>query len=106
MRAATACPTEAEWEFACRAGTTTLFFHGNDPAGSAEYRIRGKWAPVGSKKANPFGLFDMVGMAGTWCQDFYDAKYYESFGGKPAIDPQGPPDGNERIRARLLGRPS
>src|SRR5439155_6801275 len=109
-------PTEAQWEFACRAGTITNFSSGSDPSSlqgvanipdatprTAEPSIT--WAqpwsdgftftaPVGSLKSNAFGLFDMHGNACEWCEDFYDANYYAI---SPNSDPPGPVTGRERV---------
>ena len=96
-------PTEAEWEYACRAGTKTAFhygdelsseqanFNGNFPAGTAEKgAYLRKTAAVGSYPANAFGLHDMHGNVSEWCADFYDPDYYEN---SPEKDPLGPPLG-------------
>jgi len=96
-------PTEAEWEYACRAGTTTAFNLGNDlsskqanfngqfPHGKAE---KGEYlrrtAKVGSYPPNAWGLYDMHGNVGEWCADFYDQDYY---GKSPKADPTGPEKG-------------
>ncbi len=96
-------PTEAEWEYACRADTKTAFhfgdslsstqanFNGNYPAGGAETGpyLR-KTAAVGSYEANAFGLYDMHGNVAEWCADYYDPNYYED---SPLEDPLGPPMG-------------
>ncbi len=109
-------PTEAEWEYACRAGTTTLFSTGDDPTsldGSAnvadaavlEHHKHITWAmswndgfaftaPVGSFKSNNFGLFDMHGNVHEWCVDQYDAHAYAQ---SPATDPIGPNTGSQHI---------
>src|SRR5471030_1614390 len=76
-------PTEAEWEYACRAGTTTQFSFGDDDTELAQYGwydkiSRGKLMTVALKLPNPFGLFDMHGNAQEWCQDFFDEKWYEN----------------------------
>ncbi len=96
-------PTEAEWEYACRAGTTTPFhtgeslssreanFNGNYPYGGAgEGPYLEMTAPVGSYEPNAFGLYDMHGNVAEWCADFYDPDYYEN---SPAEDPPGPLEG-------------
>lgn len=66
-------PTEAEWEYACRAGTTTAYFWGNDESQQEAYTHPGSFdqlhASVGSKLPNPWGLYDMSGNAWEWCQD-------------------------------------
>jgi len=95
-------PTEAEWEYTCRGGTTTRYYGGDDP-----YRSNpGSWvdiggtdkglvltAPVGSLKPNAFGLFDMHGNAAQWCSDWYGEKYYAM---SPTDDPLGPESGKRR----------
>ncbi|HEX4131867.1 MAG TPA: SUMF1/EgtB/PvdO family nonheme iron enzyme [Pirellulales bacterium] len=82
-------PTEAEWEYACRAGTTTQYSFGNDPALLDRYgwfqKNSDKQAqPVGKKLANPFGLFDMHGNVLEWCQDMFDVNLYAN---SPVDDP-------------------
>ncbi len=93
-------PTEAEWEYACRAGTTTEFSFGNDPAMLDNYgwfNKNGVGGPraVGMKVASAFGLFDMHGNVSEWCQDFYAGDYYPN--STPA-DPFGPPSGFQHVR--------
>ncbi len=100
-------PTEAEWEYACRAGTTTPFYFGNtlngDKAncdGSVPYgtTVKGQYlirpAPVGSYEKNAFGLYDMCGNMCQWCSDWYDREYG---GTSPIDDPQGPKVGVSRV---------
>jgi formylglycine-generating enzyme required for sulfatase activity len=100
-------PTEAEWEYACRADTQTPFcfgnslsslqanFDGNYPYGGAKKgEYLEKTAPVGSYKPNDFGLFDMHGNLWQWCADWYDADYYKN---SPKQDPQGPSSGQSRV---------
>jgi formylglycine-generating enzyme required for sulfatase activity len=92
-------PTEAEWEYACRAGTTTPFHFGtlNDegtqsnlgattPQRSVEAPVLHRTTSVGQYKPNAFGLYDMHGNVREWCQDWYDEHYYDY---SPKDDPQG-----------------
>ncbi len=82
-------PTEAEWEYAARAGTTTPYFWGDstDPKVIGEYAWWGKnadfkYQKVGKKKPNPWGLHDMLGNVNEWCLDGYDAKGYANLSAK------------------------
>ncbi|QWE06628.1 SUMF1/EgtB/PvdO family nonheme iron enzyme [Polynucleobacter sp. JS-JIR-5-A7] len=111
-------PTEAEWEYACRAGTNSRFFTGDDPTTLISYanvfdldsvEIWPQWqkyaleyhshyefsAPVGSFLPNPFALYDMIGNVWEWCSDWYAENYYQY---APTIDPQGPNIGEARVR--------
>ena len=86
-------PTEAEWEFACRAGTTTAYSCGDQLLDSHEWSIRNsdvKAHPVALKRPNPFGLFDMHGNLSEWCRDRFDEKWYAQ---SPPTDPIGPETG-------------
>jgi len=92
-------PTEAEWEYACRAGTTTAYFFGNDPARLGEYawfdkNAGGRPRPVGQKRPNAWGLFDLCGNVWEWCNDFYGVDYYTA---SPKQDPRGPEHGKTKV---------
>lgn len=70
-------PTEAEWEYACRSGTSTRFYWGDQPDASAEHEwtrsnSQGRLQPVAQKRPNAWGLFDMGGNVEEWCKDIYD----------------------------------
>ena len=82
-------PTEAEWEYAARAGTTTAYFWGDDPGVIGEYCWWGKnsdfkYQKVGKKKPNPWGLYDILGNVLEWTLDQYDPEYYKN---SPAANP-------------------
>lgn len=88
-------PTEAEWEFACRAGTATSFWIGEkdqdlSQAGWFKTNTGNRTHPVGELKANPFGLYDMHGNVWEWVHDWRDPNYFEQFQELPALNPSGP----------------
>ncbi len=86
-------PTEAEWEYAARAGTRWYREAGLDAV--AWYKeITDRPRDVGGKPANPWGLFDVLGNAWEWTADYYDAAYFAS---SPKDDPRGPPSGAARV---------
>ncbi len=92
-------PTEAEWEYACRAGSTTQYWFGDDASVLAKYESCSTVASsslhrVGDKLANAWRLYDMSGNACEWCADWYGEDYY---GRSPVDDPQGPPTGTSRV---------
>jgi formylglycine-generating enzyme required for sulfatase activity len=85
-------PTEAEWEYACRAGTKTPFYFGETiSTDQANYNGQKKTTAVGSFPANGWGLHDMYGNVMEWCEDYYqDQNYYRN---SPKKDPEGPEKG-------------
>ncbi|MDL2272917.1 SUMF1/EgtB/PvdO family nonheme iron enzyme [Desulfovibrio sp. OttesenSCG-928-I05] len=91
-------PTEAEWEYAAKAGTHGLFFFGKDEeelSGYAWcYRNSENPRPVGGKFPNPWGLYDMYGNVAEWVQDFHSPTYYAD---SPRYDPEGPSGGTDRV---------
>ena len=108
-------PSEAEWEFACRAGTTTRYNHGDDPeqltsvGNVADATLTGRWSRpdavnssdgyafpcrVGLFRPNAFGLYDMHGNVYEWCADWYEKEYYAT---SPKDNPEGPLTGTRRI---------
>ncbi len=89
-------PTEAQWEYACRAGSTTRYCCGDDDSRLGEYAWHDvdQTHPVGEKKANAWGLYDMHGNTWELCQDWYDGKYYAN---SPTDDPRGPATGSCRV---------
>ncbi len=92
-------PTEAEWEYACRAGTKTEFFFGRDLIQLKDYawyidNSLNKTHPVAQKKPNPWGLYDMYGNVAEWCNDIYSENYYAV---SPEKNPQGPAKGKKYV---------
>jgi formylglycine-generating enzyme required for sulfatase activity len=97
-------PTEAEWEYACRAGTWTDYYTGNenmlekppalDAAGWYAYNSGSHTHAVGTKAPNAFGLYDMHGNVHEWCWDWFSSTTYTS---SPVTDPHGPATGTERV---------
>lgn len=97
-------PTEAQWEWACRAGSTTAWYFGDDPREVSSFLALdddppasgpiggpGDCGPVGRRRPNAFGLHDMQGFVPQWCADWYGE--YEG----DATDPRGPAEGNDRV---------
>ena len=91
-------PTEAEWEYACRAGTLTRYSFGDDAVILGDYAWWGKNSfrtqPAGQKKPNRWGLQDLHGNVWEWCNDLYAPDYYVR---SPDEDPSGPDSGSARV---------
>jgi formylglycine-generating enzyme required for sulfatase activity len=103
-------PTEAEWEFACRAHTEGPYYFRNNPGGregnfkssivpggyggGPAWQALNRTTKAGSYPANAYGLYDMLGNVGEWCWDYYDKSYYVK---SPGTDPPGPPTGDHRV---------
>jgi formylglycine-generating enzyme required for sulfatase activity len=86
-------PSEAEWEYACRAGTQSVYFFGDDETGAEAFFWRrdtmgGGEHPVGSRRPNPWGLYDLAGLCLQWCEDFgHDGYLGAPADGGPWLDP-------------------
>ena len=92
-------PTEAEWEYACRAGTETEYHFGSDPRALKKHawyagNSSKKTHPVGQKTPNQWGLYDMYGNVAEWCNDVYGENYYKT---SPSKDPRGPEEGEIKV---------
>jgi formylglycine-generating enzyme required for sulfatase activity len=92
-------PTECEWEYACRAGTKTRYYTGDDEddlknAGWYRENSDGRTHKVGEKKANAFGLYDMHCNVRQWCSDWYGKGYCQN---SDKRDPKGPESGDSRV---------
>lgn len=90
-------PTEAEWEYACRAGTTNLFHFGDSAESAGDYawtweNSEAATHPVAQKKPNPWGLYDMHGNVWEWCQD-----WFENYPPGDLTDPIGPAQGKTKV---------
>ncbi len=96
-------PTEAEWEYACRAGTTNVFGFGNDPNRLADFawyeaNSDGQTRGVGKKKPNACGLYDMLGNVREWVYDFYSPNSYSNAANEsPTVNPRGPTRGKVHV---------
>jgi len=92
-------PTEAEWEYACRAGSSTAYCFGDSASRLGDYawyddNSGGKTHPVGGKRLNGWGLYDMHGNVWEWCADWYGWDYYAQ---SPPADPKGPSHSGRRV---------
>lgn len=97
-------PTEAEWEYACRAGSESAYDFGS-PDKLRQYawfadNADEKTHPAGQKKPNGWGIYDLYGNVAEWCEDVYSASYYKE---SPAIDPHGPPSPGKDVQRVMRG---
>ncbi|MEL6592027.1 MAG: SUMF1/EgtB/PvdO family nonheme iron enzyme [Bacteroidota bacterium] len=97
-------PTEAEWEYAARAGTETAYFFGDDPENLDQYawyyeNSDDSFHPCGSKEPNPWGLYDMYGNVAEWTLDQYQADFYTSLGDSAISNPWRKP---KRLHPRTV----
>lgn len=95
-------PSEAEWEYACRAGSTTEYSFGNDADELGDHawfsqNSNDQSQPVGAKKPNPWGLHDMHGNVWEWCADWWEDSYERRAKSTVVIDPTGPLEGPVRV---------
>jgi formylglycine-generating enzyme required for sulfatase activity len=95
-------PTEAEWEYAARAGSPASYFQRLDDIAWYGGNSEDETHPVGKKKPNAWGLYDMQGNVREWVADVYNANYYS---GSPGADPTGPPPGQRGLFGGRRGGP-
>jgi formylglycine-generating enzyme required for sulfatase activity len=97
-------PTEAQWEYACRAGSTTVFSFGDSPEKLGDYawyreNSRSTSHPVAGKKPNAFGLYDMHGNVWEWCSDVFNSSFYTE---AKVVDPENRPRGTSTYSSRSV----
>jgi formylglycine-generating enzyme required for sulfatase activity len=90
-------PTEAEWEYAARAGSDAASYGDLDSIAWYAGNSGGRTHPVGSRQPNAWGLHDMLGNVWEWCQDFYAADLYATLGEEPVRNPRGAASGDLRV---------
>ena len=83
-------PTEAEWEYACRASSETAYSFGDSPDSLGDDKAQSTLQPVGGKKPNRWGLYDMHGNVWEWCADWFDAGAYQQASSGVRENPAGP----------------